>query len=131
MLITSNPWTVIGWIILGVAALVVLFYLLRFLLVLLMIFFGWWAIRALKKRALVTTPKEGQKWQQLSSTKPGTWTPLYIGKVFEEGGVITGFVVRTSRSEFGDGASWRESPAEWRNRINTRDCHLVSEAKPK
>jgi hypothetical protein len=108
-----NPWTVIGWICLGAMGLVVLALLL----------FSWdvhvlpsLQRLVLHRRTRNTPPAPGQIWMQGR-------TYLTVTRIADNGRIC----LTTKVAPNGNGASWSDSPDDWRERVRARRLWLLSQ----
>lgn len=98
-----SPWTIIGWLVVGLVALCVagiLFGISRLAM-------GRLSARVRSRRMLDVAPAAGQRWAQGDST-------LTITRIVDNGRICmtTG------------AASWSDSPGEWRERVKDRNLYL-------
>lgn len=103
-----NPWTIIGWAIITVPVVLVLF----------LIIFGvylkaWMLIQHLKTRSI--RPAAGQVWMQNGSR-------LEITEVTDAGTVCMTTRLSMSRAHFSD------SPEGWTERVRNRRLYLLKES---
>ena len=108
-----TPWTIIGWIILAIAACFAL-------LILLAVFVAWKeAFKKLNRhyKTRDIPPNKGQSWEQNGSD-------LYIGE--NHGKHFTIYTAEPNYS-LGSRSSWGETPEEWRKRVRNRKLFLKGE----
>lgn len=91
-----NPWTIIGWVIVGGAALVVALCIGLAALT-------WFAKTRMHVRTRRDAPKLGDVWIQDGA-------PLTIDRIADNGRIV----IKSGP------ASWSDSPEEWRARVRNR-----------
>jgi hypothetical protein len=101
-----NPWTVIGWLLLGAFALGVVGAISIFML-------GWLAIVLPYYRDRKVMPKPGDVWMQGA-------TRLYIKRITDTGRIVIETRSVVARS------GWSDSLEEWEQRRRGRRLYLAS-----
>lgn len=94
-----NPWTLIGWALVALISIPILFVALRLLGAVRLTL----TIRAKHYLTRNDPPAAGQRWTQ-------DGTSLWIDRIAENGRIV----IRSGRS------SWSDSPEEWRRRVRNR-----------
>jgi hypothetical protein len=103
-----NPWTIIGWVIIGLVS-------FRFFLWVSVTMFLWILRRVMYWKTRNLAPVEGQIWVQ-------GMHHLYIGRLHEAGH----FTISTyhPKDTIRNGSSWGERLDDWKERVRSRKLYL-------
>ena len=99
-----SPWTIIGWIVLAAIGIPISAIAVKLLLAM----WRWIVIYVSYLRTRNAQPAEGQVWAQGDSS-------LHIKRITDEGRVVINV----------GGASWSDSPEQWRARVRNRRLRRV------
>jgi len=106
-----NPWTIIGWLLLGAFVLGVIGAVAVFA-------FGWLVIVLPYYRDRKIAPEAGDVWMQGA-------TRLYIKRITDAGRIVIETRSAVAR------ASWSDSPEEWEQRRRGRRLYRASQRQLK
>lgn len=107
-----DSWNLIGWLLLGSVALLVLRRSLA-------VVWRWGVFKVAHLRTRNVPPAPWQEWMQRT---PMGWRKIRVQRILDNGRIV----LESGSARLG--TTWSDSPEEWKQRVRNRSCFLLGTA---